>query len=151
MSIRNPQYNEFRTIDCEIEHPAYGWIPFTASPDDVEEHGRAIYAAALAMGPADYIAPPAPTYEERLAAARASASLTRREFFLGLDAMGMYDTVMGILDDQEVPRAVQIELETATSFERMWPTLVQMAAAIGVTDAQLDHLFGVAVDNEPGQ
>jgi hypothetical protein len=145
MDIRNPQYNSIGTIDCEIEHPVYGWIPFTASPDDVEEHGRAIYDAALAMGPADYIPPPAPTLEEILAAARASASLTCREFFLGLDAMGMYDTVMGILDDPDVPRAVKIELETATSFERMWPTLVQMAVAMGVTDAQLDKLFGIEV------
>lgn len=31
--------------DCEIEHPQFGWIPFTAAPDDVEPHGRAIWAA----------------------------------------------------------------------------------------------------------
>lgn len=31
--------------DCEIEHPVFGWIPFTANPNDVEDHGRAIWAA----------------------------------------------------------------------------------------------------------
>lgn len=44
MEIRNPVRNPDGTIDCEIHHPVYGWIPFTASPHDVEPHGRAIYA-----------------------------------------------------------------------------------------------------------
>jgi hypothetical protein len=30
-------------VDCEIEHPVFGWIPFTASPNDPEYHGRVIY------------------------------------------------------------------------------------------------------------
>jgi hypothetical protein len=36
-------------FDCEIQHPRWGWIPFTASADDVEAHGRAIHAAIVAM------------------------------------------------------------------------------------------------------
>lgn len=32
-------------IDCEINHPQFGWIPFTADPDDVEPHGREIWQA----------------------------------------------------------------------------------------------------------
>jgi hypothetical protein len=43
MKYRNAKYNEIGTIDCEIEHPEYGWIPFTASPDDCEEYGRGIF------------------------------------------------------------------------------------------------------------
>jgi hypothetical protein len=54
MKIRNAKYNQFGTIDCEIEHPVYGWIPFTASPDDVEEHGRQIYAEAAVGDVAEY-------------------------------------------------------------------------------------------------
>jgi hypothetical protein len=45
MEVRNPVFNKRGTIDCEINHPVYGWIPFTASPDDCEDHGRAIYDA----------------------------------------------------------------------------------------------------------
>jgi hypothetical protein len=61
MEIRKPIYTATGNIDCEIEHPHFGWIPFTASPDDAEEHGRVIYAAALEMDPAPYVAaPPAP-------------------------------------------------------------------------------------------
>lgn len=60
MNARNPKRNQATTIDLEIEHPALGWLPFTASPDDVEEHGRELFARATegAFGPvADYIAP----------------------------------------------------------------------------------------------
>jgi hypothetical protein len=32
----------------EINHPDYGWIPFTASPNDSEQLGRDLYAEAIA-------------------------------------------------------------------------------------------------------
>lgn len=48
MNVKNPQYNFVGTIDLEIEHPDYGWIPFTASPNDSEEIGRSLYAQAIA-------------------------------------------------------------------------------------------------------
>lgn len=43
MEYRNAAYNSQGTIDCEIEHPNFGWIPFTANPNDVEPHGREIF------------------------------------------------------------------------------------------------------------
>lgn len=45
-NLRNPVFTADGGIDCEIENPAYGWIPFTARADDVEPLGREIYAAA---------------------------------------------------------------------------------------------------------
>lgn len=36
-------------FDCEIEHPRWGWIPFTADANDVAPHGRAIHAAISQM------------------------------------------------------------------------------------------------------
>lgn len=52
----------------------------------------------------------------------------------------------GLLDDVEAAvaaadRAAQLEWEYATEIKRDWPTLVAMAAALGMTDAQLDALF----------
>lgn len=69
MDIQNLQYNASGTIDCEINHPLHGWIPFTASPDDVEPLGPEIYSRAVAgeFGPiAPYVAP-TPTPEQILA------------------------------------------------------------------------------------
>ena len=48
MNARNPKYNAVGTIDLEYEHPDFGWIPFTASPDDIEELGQTLHAQALA-------------------------------------------------------------------------------------------------------
>jgi len=58
MNARNPKQNAVGTIDLEIEHSVYGWIPFTASPDD--EKGSDLYAQAVAgeFGPvAGYVEP----------------------------------------------------------------------------------------------
>lgn len=35
-------------LDMLILHKTYGWIPFTADPEDVEEHGRELHALGLA-------------------------------------------------------------------------------------------------------
>ena len=34
MNFRNPVYTSNNRINCEIDHPVYGWIPFTADPLD---------------------------------------------------------------------------------------------------------------------
>lgn len=60
MEIRNPQYTATGAIDCEVIFNGVDWLPFTASPDDPEAHGREIFALAEAMGPAAYD-PPEPT------------------------------------------------------------------------------------------
>lgn len=62
MKIKNPKYNFFGTIDLELEHPAYGWIPFTANPNDVEPIGKEVFDACIAgvAGPVAPYAPPPP-------------------------------------------------------------------------------------------
>jgi len=60
-------------IDCQVLHEVYGWIPFTATPDDIESYGREIFANAVSgkYGPvADYLPPPAPTPEQLAEQAR---------------------------------------------------------------------------------
>jgi hypothetical protein len=79
MQARNPQYTADGRIDCEIEHPVYGWIPFTASADDSEKHGREIFAALVEAGDVKkYVAPKGPTKAERLASERQQIAAQRR-------------------------------------------------------------------------
>ena len=66
-SLTNPVWaNEAHTmIDCEITTSQFGneVLPFTASQNDVEPHGRAIFVdiVAGAYGPiAPYVPPPEP-------------------------------------------------------------------------------------------
>ena len=61
MNYRNATFREDGRIDCEIDHPKYGWIPFTADPADP---AAGIDVAALveritqAGDAAPYIPPP---------------------------------------------------------------------------------------------
>jgi hypothetical protein len=58
MKYRNPVYNEYGSIDCEIEHPQFGWIPFTASDDDTEAHGKTLFNLIKKSGNIkDYVKP----------------------------------------------------------------------------------------------
>lgn len=57
MNYRNPTFTADGRIDCEIEHPQFGWIPFTADANDVEPLGQDIYAQAISVNPAPYVAP----------------------------------------------------------------------------------------------
>lgn len=47
IQVRNPCFNDTGTVNMEINHPRYGWIWFTASPTDVEAHGRELYNLAI--------------------------------------------------------------------------------------------------------
>lgn len=61
------QYNKNGSIDIIYAHPVYGEIPFTASPDDPEPLGRALYAKAIEgeFGPiAPYTVAPEATISE---------------------------------------------------------------------------------------
>ena len=57
MNYRNPIRSSVNTIDCEIDHPIYGWIPFTAAPYDSVQYGRDIFATEDAKLPA-WVEPP---------------------------------------------------------------------------------------------
>lgn len=133
-----PQYNAFGTIDLEIDHPKYGRIPFTASPDDPE--GAAIYAAALAgeYGPiAPYVAPPPPP-------PMVPQVVTRRQARQALLIAGKLAQVQPAIDAIADPLQrgmVQIEWDDSQTFERQRPTLIALATAIGLDDAELDALF----------
>jgi hypothetical protein len=48
IQAKNPRRTKDDSIDIELNHPSFGWITFTASPDDVEQHGRALYNMANA-------------------------------------------------------------------------------------------------------
>jgi len=57
--FENAHYDATGTITCDLLHPVFGWIPFTASPEDVEAHGRALFEHIRMTGPVGpYVPPP---------------------------------------------------------------------------------------------
>tara|TARA_R110002126_G_scaffold286351_1_gene437999 strand:- start:621 stop:1031 length:411 start_codon:yes stop_codon:yes gene_type:complete len=67
-NVTNPKWTsaEHTTIDCEVTFDEIGTVPFTATPNDTEEHGRDIYVKAIA-GEFGVIAEWTPPTTEQLA------------------------------------------------------------------------------------
>jgi hypothetical protein len=78
MQVKNMKYTASGMIEMEIYHPNYGWIPFSASPNDSELLGRELYAQAIAgtLGAiAPYIQSLADAQTKRLAAMEAAYTI----------------------------------------------------------------------------
>jgi hypothetical protein len=139
MNYRNAQYNQFGTIDCEIEHPLYGWIAFTANPDDVEPLGKVIFD--LAKDNASEYVPPVilpPTLEQE----RARMTCSPAQMRLALHRAGLLATVQAIADSD--PEA-SIVWEYATQIVRQSPLIEAMGGPNGFTAEQIDDLFRAAM------
>lgn len=156
MDIRNAQYIADGRIDCEIDHPVYGWIPFTADPDDVEPLGVEVFNTAKDTA-APYVAPvvdPAAA----LAAWRANRELSKADFVLALvlaEILTLQDAIaagrggwptalegfLGYLTPEQSAQ-VQIEWATRTMIGRTDTYVLVLGSYLGLSDAQLDAMFG---------
>ncbi|MCR9140408.1 MAG: hypothetical protein NXI27_30925 [Alphaproteobacteria bacterium] len=157
MDIRNPRFTATTAIDCEIAHPELGWIPFTASAQDVEPHGGEIHAAALAQGPAKYTPPPEPTPAELLAGERAQMRLSFSQLLIGLVARGwiteaegeawlagqlpqaVTDLISALPEQQRF--AARARALRPAHIRRLDPLVIALAEAEGRTKEDLDGFF----------
>lgn len=136
MNFRNATYNSHGTIDCEIEHPQFGWIPFTADPNDSEQIGREIHAAAV-LGEVEAYVPPEPVIV-------IPDRVTARQFMLALLQAGLLDSVEGWIATQS--QAVQIAYNTSGTFVRTEPMMQAGFTALGFTPEQIDAFFTAAAE-----
>tara|TARA_R110000796_G_scaffold83526_1_gene182677 strand:- start:712 stop:1095 length:384 start_codon:yes stop_codon:yes gene_type:complete len=56
MNYRNAKHISEGRIDCEIEHPMHGWIPYTLNPADIKNDDL-LASMALADDVAAYVPP----------------------------------------------------------------------------------------------
>lgn len=141
MQVKNVKYNQLGTIDCEIEHPSHGWIPFTASPDDVETLGKEIYNKAISgeYGEiAEYVAPPVQVL--------IPSFVTMRQARLALLQQGLLSQVQTAIDSLPSPQkeAAQIEWDYSSEVHRDKPFVQLLGAALGLSNEELDDLFVLA-------
>ena len=132
MEYRNPQKTAGVAIDCEINHPTYGWIPFTADPKDTgAAFDVASLYAELAADPntLEYVAPP-PVVPQ---------SVTPRQVRLVLLAQGLLASVEAMIAEQD--EATQITWKYASEFRRDDTLLNQLAINLNLTAQQLDDFF----------
>lgn len=132
MEYRNPQKTAGVAIDCEINHPTYGWIPFTADPNDTgAAFDVASLYAALAADPntLEYVAPP-PVVPQ---------SVTPRQVRLVLLSQGLLASVEAMIAQQD--EATRIAWQYASEFRRDDPLLLSLATSLNLTEQQLDDFF----------
>jgi hypothetical protein len=166
MNYRNAKFLASGWIDCEIDHPKFGWIPFTADPADT---GAQFDVAALhgAMSVDANTLPYTPPTAEQLAEIeavelqryRASLTLSFAQLLIGLVAEGWITEeegdswVDGILPDKvvtlinDLPADQQFAARTRAKrpseilrTDFLVSTLGQLE---GKTDQEMDEFFAV--------
>ncbi len=130
---RNARFNEFGTVDLEYNHPLFGWVPFTASPDDTEELGRELHFAVMKSGTVRPYSPP--TAEDLR---KSLPPLSRKRLLKGL-------LIIGITEDEVTSRldnaSDRIDWKETLEFNRLDPLLVEVAADFQLPPAQVDSLW----------
>ena len=152
MEFRNPFFSGPSRIDCEIDHPSFGWIPFTATPDDTEPLGSEIYDAAVGLNLAPYVAPqPDPN-----AGRAAMPPLSRRQVFIGLLKAGLITEAEAMASGSATPAMVakailtlpvaeqapaRITFAQFTQASRLDPMVALLGAAAGMDAAAMDAFW----------
>ena len=118
----------------DLKHVSYHPTQLDLLQADAEAMGTSLdeHADMLANWVADYV-PPEPEPEP------VPTVLTIRQAKRVLLAAGLLDDVDAAV--AQADRGTQLDWEYATEIRRDWPTLIAMATALGMTDAQLDQLF----------
>lgn len=78
---------------------------------------------------------------------RELAVLSRMAFMLSLEEQGLYEEASAAATGGDVDKSARIMWENASQFERMHPTLIQFAQALGYTDEQLDAIFYISEED----
>jgi len=120
MKTRNAIFIADGRINCEIDHPVHGWIPFTASPDDPEKSGRDLFAELKSKAAAHV---PHNPKKQEIAAALAQARAAAIEEIIA-------DTERKRLD--AVRDAVAVEFKDAKSEKDVSDKLAQLKLAAQV-------------------
>jgi len=139
MEFRNPAYNAYGTIDCEINHPVYGWIPTTASANDAE---TASLFVTLELDDTTLPAPPPQNAASILAQWRANAVISQAQARLTLLQLGLLTAVQDIADADP---AASIVWEYADEIRRVSPFIDGLGKA-KFTPEQIDDIFRYAMD-----
>ena len=133
MNYRNAKYVTEKIIDCEIEHPQYGWIPYTLDPADTDmtiNNDDLLAEMALKGDVAPYVPPtPEELYEKEAARVR-----YQRDMILQYEVDPVVTNVLRWSDMTEVKQQewvdyrralLDISLQEGFPFNIVWPVKPQ--------------------------
>lgn len=131
MEYRAAKYARFGMIDCEVDHPVWGWIPTTLSPHDPIT--STLFEVVSEGDVADYVPLPPMTIDEL----RASWSCSAAQARIALHRAGRLTAAESIVaSDPEL----SIVWEYETTFHRMGELFAALVAG-GFTPEEIDDLF----------
>ena len=76
--FRNAQHYRDNTVECEVNHKEFGWIPFLAAANDDQEYGRELYRQLVE----EHAIEIAPTDGARILSQDSSAARSKRDALL---------------------------------------------------------------------
>lgn len=129
-------------LDIEINHPTYGWIPFTLDPDDqgAQFDTKALFEhiTTTAAETIEEFVPPPP--EELLRMEREGMIVKRFQFKTALLRNKLLGTVRATLNG--APDELQLAWEEAEVVTRFGPIVDYIVAQVAeIDDATMDDLF----------
>lgn len=153
MEYRNARIIWDNLINCEINHPTLGWIPFTANPNDTN---AAFDVVALHQTMSED--PETIPWDGQPPPALVPASITRRQCAIQLMVLGIIngDEAVAMAQNGTPPIAVQTYLDAlptetervmakidfaASNYYRSNPLIDAILAASGYTPEQGDQFF----------
>lgn len=139
---------EHKRCTLEINHPDFGWIPFTLDPNDkgtyVDTPG--LYAAVCAAGCecAEYVPP---TAEELLQQERVDMHVTRFQFKAALLEQGRLDAVLAAIGGADA--VTRMAWEETVHLTRLQSRVVKWLVDNGhLTEEEMDSVFREAAKVE---
>ena len=127
----NPEHTAI-TLEVDFVDLSEEFVPFNASPADIEAHGKELYVRAFngEFGTiAEYVAPPVAVPKK----------VSMRQARLALHANGHLGVINGAIS--QVSPEAQIEWEYATEVVRTSPLTQGMISILSLTEEQADQLF----------
>lgn len=122
MNYRNARYIDDTRIDCEIEHPKFGWIPYTLDPADKDKtiNNDDLLSAMLANG--DVAAHVPPSQAELDAVVAAEVRSKRDGLIASTDWWALSDNTMtqAQIDYRQALR--DIPQQAGFPHDVTWPT-----------------------------
>lgn len=141
MEYRNARYLANGDIDCEVNHPTHGWLPYTASIDAPDPENRRLFMDVVKGDDvAEYTPPPPPTYEELLAAWRNTAiceMLALQDYLIDVGLFAQAEEVSKTVDDKW---RIRWEARGGVIVHRGAEVLDGFAAMIGLAPDDLDNM-----------
>ena len=149
--VRNIKETQLKNVyNCEVNHPEFGWIPFTASPDDTVEEGRSIHAQIVEAKEARDIAIlpyDGPSLEEQdTELFRQTAEVSEFQAKAALMQSDLLNDVLAYIDQAD--DMTKLAWETARVFKRNSYLINEVAEALEMKPEQMDDIFRFAMTIE---